>query len=46
MVDRADSFLVKLPIADARLLAVFFKPDHPGAQPTYVHFGGRAARRT
>jgi len=42
---RADSFLLKLPIADADLLAVFFDPDEPGARPSYLHFGGRAHRR-
>jgi CubicO group peptidase (beta-lactamase class C family) len=44
-VARPDSFLVKLPIADAGLLAVFFDPDGSEERPTYVHFGGRAARR-
>lgn len=44
-VARDDSFLLKLPIADADLLAVFFKPDQPGAEPSYVHYGGRAHRR-
>ena len=44
-VAREDSFLLKLPIADADLLAVFFNPDQPGAQPSYVHYGGRAHRR-
>lgn len=43
--EREDSFLVKLPIADAALLAVFFDPDRPGERPSYVHFGGRASRR-
>lgn len=42
---RPDSFLLKLPIADADLLAVFFDPDEPGARPSYLHFGGRAHRR-
>jgi CubicO group peptidase (beta-lactamase class C family) len=45
-VARADSFLLKLPIADADLLAAFFNPDDVGATPTYLHFGARAHRRT
>jgi regulator of sirC expression with transglutaminase-like and TPR domain len=44
-VDRADSFLLRVPIADADLLAVFFNPDDPGGRPTYVHYGARAKRR-
>lgn len=44
-VAREDSFLLRLPIADTDLLAVFFNPDSPGAVPTYVHYGGRAAKR-
>lgn len=44
-VSREDSFMLRLPIADADLLAVFFDPDG-GELPTYMHFGGRAARRT
>ncbi|WP_035855763.1 serine hydrolase domain-containing protein [Cryptosporangium arvum] len=43
---REDGFLLKLPIADAALLAAFFNPDQPDGRPTYVHFGGRAHRRT
>jgi CubicO group peptidase (beta-lactamase class C family) len=43
---REDSFLLKLPISDSDLLAVFFNPDEPAGRPTYVHFGGRAHRRT
>ena len=45
-VDREDSFLLRLPIADADLLAVFFNPDEVGGRPTYLHYGGRAHRRT
>jgi hypothetical protein len=45
-VDRQDSFMLKLPIADADLLAVFFNPDEGDDRPTYLHFGGRAHRRT
>jgi CubicO group peptidase (beta-lactamase class C family) len=45
-VHRADSFMLKLPIADADLLAVFFNPEDADAAPTYLHFGGRAHRRT
>ncbi len=45
-VQRADSFMLKLPIADADLLAVFFNPADADAAPTYLHFGGRAHRRT
>ncbi len=44
-VERPDSFLLRLPIADADLLAVFFDPDDPNGRPTHVHFGGRAHRR-
>jgi CubicO group peptidase (beta-lactamase class C family) len=44
-VERDDSFLLELPIADAALLAVFFNPEDVGARPTYLHFGGRAHRR-
>jgi CubicO group peptidase (beta-lactamase class C family) len=43
-VTRKDSFTLRLPIADADLLAVFFDPDG-GGLPTYMHFGARAARR-
>ena len=45
-VARDDSFLLKLPIADSDLLAVFFNPDDEGGRPSYLHFGGRAHRRT
>jgi len=44
-VERADSFLLKLPISDADLLAVFFDPDDAAGRPTHMHFGGRAHRR-
>jgi CubicO group peptidase (beta-lactamase class C family) len=44
-VERDDSFLLELPIADAALLAVFFDPTDESASPTYVHFGGRAHKR-
>jgi CubicO group peptidase (beta-lactamase class C family) len=44
-VARDDSFLLKLPIADADLLAVFFNPDEPGGRPSYLHYGGRAKKR-
>jgi hypothetical protein len=44
-VERDDSFLLKLPIADSDLLAVFFNPHEPGGAPSYLHFGGRAHRR-
>ncbi|MGP3534170.1 serine hydrolase domain-containing protein [Microbacterium sp. RD1] len=44
-VAREDSFLLKLPIADADLLAVFFNPDDADELPSYLHFGGRAHRR-
>lgn len=44
-VEREDSFFLKVPIADADLLAVFFNPDEPGGRPTYMHYGARAARR-
>jgi CubicO group peptidase (beta-lactamase class C family) len=40
-----DSFLLRVPIADADLLAVFFNPDEPGGPPTYLHYGARAHRR-
>jgi CubicO group peptidase (beta-lactamase class C family) len=43
--DRADTFMLRVPIADADLPAVFFSPDDPGGKPTYVHYGGRAKRR-
>jgi CubicO group peptidase (beta-lactamase class C family) len=45
-VVQEDSFLLKLPIADADLLAVFFDPAGAGGVPSYLHFGGRAHRRT
>ena len=41
----ARTFLVKLPIADDAMPVVFFNPDDDTAPPTYMHFGGRAARR-
>jgi CubicO group peptidase (beta-lactamase class C family) len=44
-VARDDSFLLKLPIADADLLAVFFDPRGDGGRPTHLHYGGRAHRR-
>lgn len=44
-VAREDSFMLKVPVADADLLAVFFNPDRPGAEPTYMHYGARAAKR-
>ncbi|GAA4368359.1 serine hydrolase domain-containing protein [Nocardioides caricicola] len=44
-VERDDSFLLDLPIADAALLAVFFNPVDESAAPTYLHFGGRAHKR-
>jgi CubicO group peptidase (beta-lactamase class C family) len=45
-VGRDDSFLLKLPIADADLLAVFFAPHADGGgRPTHLHYGGRAHRR-
>lgn len=44
-VARSDSFLLKVPIADADLLAVFFNPDDVGGRPSYVHYGARAKRR-
>ncbi|MDQ6747612.1 MAG: beta-lactamase family protein, partial [Candidatus Dormibacteraeota bacterium] len=40
-----DVFLLKLPIADEALSAIFFNPDGAGARPTFLHFGGRASRR-
>ncbi len=45
-VERHDSFMLKLPIADADLLAVFFNPDEGADRPTYLHYGGRAHRRS
>ncbi|MHB8342327.1 MAG: serine hydrolase domain-containing protein [Mycobacteriales bacterium] len=45
-VAKPDSFLLRLPIADADLLAVFFNPDDPEDRPSHLHYGGRAARRT
>jgi CubicO group peptidase (beta-lactamase class C family) len=44
-VDRKDSFFLKVPVADADLLAVFFNPDSEDGPPTYMHYGGRAAKR-
>ena len=44
-VQRDDSFLLDLPIADAPLLAVFFNPSDAAGAPTYLHFGGRAHKR-
>ena len=44
-VERDQSFLLKLPIADSDLIAVFFNPDDESAAPTYLHFGGRAHKR-
>jgi CubicO group peptidase (beta-lactamase class C family) len=44
-VVRDQSFLLKLPIADSDLLAVFFNPDDESAAPSYLHFGGRAHQR-
>ncbi|HZP71886.1 MAG TPA: serine hydrolase domain-containing protein [Gaiellaceae bacterium] len=44
-VARADTFMLRVPIADADLPATFFAPDEPGGRPTYVHYGGRAKRR-
>jgi CubicO group peptidase (beta-lactamase class C family) len=44
-VARDDAFILRLPIADADLLAVFFNPTDDGGRPTYVHYGGRAAKR-
>ena len=43
--DRSDTFMLRVPIADADLPAVFFAPDDPGGKPTYLHYGGRAKRR-
>ncbi|MGH7622417.1 MAG: hypothetical protein ACREMU_08775, partial [Gemmatimonadaceae bacterium] len=43
--DRPDTFMLRVPIADADLPAVFFSPEDPGGKPTYVHYGGRAKRR-
>jgi hypothetical protein len=44
-VARDDSFMLKLPIADADLLAAFLNPTDVGGRPTYLHFGGRAHKR-
>lgn len=44
-VQRPDSFLLRLPIADSDLLAVFFNPHDATAAPAYLHFGGRAHKR-
>jgi hypothetical protein len=44
-VERDQSFLLKLPISDSDLLAVFFNPEDDTAAPTYLHFGGRAHKR-
>ena len=43
--DRADTFMLRVPIADADLPVVFFAPEDSGGKPTYVHYGGRAKRR-
>jgi hypothetical protein len=43
--DRPDTFMLHVPIADAALPAVFFSPEDPGGEPTYLHYGGRAKRR-
>lgn len=43
--DRPDTFMLRVPIADADLPAVFFAPEDQGGKPTYVHYGGRAKRR-
>ncbi len=43
--DRPDTFMLRVPIADADLPAVFFSPEEPGGMPTYLHYGGRAKRR-
>jgi CubicO group peptidase (beta-lactamase class C family) len=43
--DRSDTFMLRVPIADADLPAVFFSPKEPGSTPTYLHYGGRAKRR-
>jgi CubicO group peptidase (beta-lactamase class C family) len=43
--DRADTFMLHVPIADADLPVVFFAPEDSGGKPTYVHYGGRAKRR-
>lgn len=45
-VARPDSFLLKLPIADANLLTVFFNETNPGGRPSYIHYGARAHRRS
>ncbi|PZA23139.1 serine hydrolase [Modestobacter versicolor] len=44
-VARDDSFLLKLPVADADLLAVFFDPEDAGGRPSHLHYGARAHRR-
>jgi CubicO group peptidase (beta-lactamase class C family) len=44
-VEQPDTFMLRVPIADADLPAVFFAPDDPGGRPTYLHYGGRAKRR-
>jgi len=44
-VAHPDTFMLRVPIADADLPATFFSPDEPGGRPTYVHYGGRAKRR-
>ena len=43
--NRPDTFMLHVPIADAALPAVFFSPEDPGGEPTYLHYGGRAKRR-
>jgi hypothetical protein len=43
--NRPDTFMLRVPIADADLPAVFFSPEEPGGKPTYLHYGGRAKRR-
>jgi CubicO group peptidase (beta-lactamase class C family) len=43
--DRPDTFMLRVPIADVDLPAVFFSPEEPGGKPTYLHYGGRAKRR-
>jgi CubicO group peptidase (beta-lactamase class C family) len=43
--NRPDTFMLRVPIADADLPAVFFAPEDPGGKPTYLHYGGRAKRR-
>ena len=44
-VERDQAFLLRLPIADSDLLAVFFNPEDDAAPPSYLHFGGRAHKR-